>query len=61
MLNLQAILILSASGLRCSAASAAGHGGRDMRCNIHDLKQRAEYTTIGAFRRARRRVHSGYG
>jgi hypothetical protein len=50
MLNLHEIFFLSGSGPRCSAASTVCPAARDFRCSIHHLKQRSDYTTIGAAR-----------
>jgi len=53
MLNLQVVFILSALGLRCNAAGTVHPVRRDFRCSIHHLKQRGDYTMIGAARRRR--------
>jgi hypothetical protein len=50
MLNLQVVCVLSALGLRCSAASTVHHVGRRLLCITHDVKQHSDYITIGAAR-----------
>jgi hypothetical protein len=50
MLNLQVVLILSVLGLRRSAASTVRHIRRDVRCEIHHLKQHDDFTTKDAAR-----------
>jgi len=41
MLNLQAVLFLSASGLRCKAEKHAASRRHDIQRGIHDFKQHA--------------------